>query len=290
MTAYTYTLPPPLVRVWRHPIRWTGQKLYLLLCAVVFAYVGVLIVVALYYIVFEPTATMTHAWHSLVPNATIRHTIRNVGEGLLGGLLAQQIIWNHYRRRTQRRMDQKRNLLDRVEIRLHIPNLKDGKDFSVGRLLVTPPLVLLYAVPGFVVGIAIAHALHGHQLFHIGSPFSANPTTAALQDKVKATWTMDWPKKLVGFFAAFVFGRRPAKAVFDDMQLLFVERRIGNQIPVKWYHPAPFKARFNELAASEKAQPARSVWLKRLVFGLAPIALGLAAFGWYVLGFIAKGG
>ena len=46
-------LPPPLVRPLRHPLRWTRQHVALLAVKAIFAYIGILIVAALYYVLLE---------------------------------------------------------------------------------------------------------------------------------------------------------------------------------------------------------------------------------------------
>jgi hypothetical protein len=51
--------------------------------------------------------------------------IRGVGEGLLGGSLGQMVVFNPYKHRKAKK--KKLNLLDKIEIKLRIPNLKDPR-------------------------------------------------------------------------------------------------------------------------------------------------------------------
>jgi hypothetical protein len=280
----------PFAAPWRHPLLFAWQWLLLLVYLAIGVYAGTLIVVAVYYLLFETTTTMNHWWHSTVPNSNLRHSIRDVAEGLLGGLLGLTLAHNHYKRSLQRRIAEKPNVVDRAEIAVGIPNLKDRKPFHPWQLLIVPPLVLIYAIPGFAIGyLIVAWFHHHHGLVHLHVPVSANPTTTDLVAKLKATWTADWPKKLIGFFAAFVFGRRPAHGLIDDLQGFFAERHVRSGKPARWYHTAPFAARMREAASSASRVDGPSIWLRRLVLGGAAVGIGLACFGWYVLAFIAKG-
>src|SRR5947209_2274777 len=107
-------LPPPLdATLTRHPLRWLRNRLLLLVDALVLLHVGTLIVVALYYLAFQLIPGVKYDWdHALTGQlhfwglkvhvallsgahwAQWRHLIRNVGEGLLGAVLAQAIVWN----------------------------------------------------------------------------------------------------------------------------------------------------------------------------------------------------
>ena len=141
----------------------------------VFAYLGILIVAALYYVLLETHVTLpflretnTQAWHHLVPRAGLRHDIRDVGEGLLGGLLGIAFTYNHFRVRPRK------NLIDRVEIALGIPNVKDERKlvwWQVNRSARRRPprswqvilgvvLIPVYACVGFFIGEAVVNAIH----------------------------------------------------------------------------------------------------------------------------------
>jgi hypothetical protein len=277
--------PAPLVRATRHPITWTRQRLALLAIRAVFTYVGICAVAALYYILLETHVrlpiiheTNTQAWHRLVPNSTLRHDIRDVGEGLLGGILAIGFAYNHYRRIG------KPNAVDRLEMRLRIPNLKSGRKLAWWQVVLGLLLIPVYASVGFFVGEWLVGEIHPavSQL--------AEVQTGSLLTNIKNNFLEQWPKKLIGFAAAFFFGHRPALAVIDDIQLWFAERRVAGGKPLRAYHTPPFKARYNDLAASGAVQPraSRAVALP-VTLGLMGVALvALAGYGYYVLNYIAK--
>lgn len=286
-------LPMPLVRPTQHPLIWLRNKSELLVAALILAYFGTLIVAAVYYLLFEKNPSMKDAWHGVVPNAALRHNIRNVAEGFLGGLLAQQVVWNHYKLR-QKSLTR----LDRLEIRWHIPNVKDGRFVTIWQLLATPFLALLYATPGFLTGLGITwlirhHILSvsvpsfvqafGHSLDHI-------PTGHSLWAKFQTTWAGNWDKKLMGLGSSFLFGRRPVKAVFDDLQLWFAEQRVYRNKPVRRYHPPTFQARYNDVLAHLESIPSgrHGKWWQQpvalTVFGLGIV---LAGYGFHVLTFVA---
>src|SRR5205807_2101665 len=109
--------PPPLdATLLRHPVRWLKVRALLAIDGLALLHVGTLIVAALYYLAFQTIPGVKYDWdHALTGGlhfwglhvrlallsaahwAQWRHLIRNVGEGLLGGVLAQAIIWNHFR-------------------------------------------------------------------------------------------------------------------------------------------------------------------------------------------------
>jgi hypothetical protein len=294
-------LPPPLdARLIRHPLRWLKNRLLLGFDALVLLHVGTLIVVALYYLVFELIPGVKYDWdHALTGQlhfwgahvhlallsrvhwAQWRHLIRNVGEGLLGGILAQAIVWNHFRVKPR-----PRNWIDRIEIALHIPNLKDERRLSGGQMLALPLLVLIFAIPGFAIGYGVSHLIqhgiahvHIHQLSHSGV--------------IQGLWTGKVSQKVVGLFASFVFGRRVGRGVYDDLQLFFAERRRALGKPLVFYHRLvpTFEARYNSVSDDDArdAIGKRGRWLRWVFAALIPIGVGLAAFGYYVLAFIATG-
>jgi hypothetical protein len=88
-----------MVRFGRHPPRWSAQRLKRLALALVLAHIGTLIIVALYYLVFEVhyhvaghSYTLKHWWDTTVSNADLRHSIRNVAEALWTSQWNQKII------------------------------------------------------------------------------------------------------------------------------------------------------------------------------------------------------
>jgi hypothetical protein len=294
--------PPPLdATLLRHPLRWLKNKLLIALDGLVLVHVGTLIVVALYYLAFQTIPGVKYDWdHALTGQlhfwglhvhlallskahwANWRHLIRNVGEGLLGGVLGQAIIWNHFRVKPK-----PHNRVDEVEIALHIPNLKDNRRTSGWQILALPVLVLIYAIPGFAIGAGVANLIqHGLAHLHIHQVSS--------DAVVQSLWTHSVSQKVVGLFASFVFARRVGRGVYDDLQLFFAERRHALGKPLSAYHRLvpTFVARYNSVTSVDDAAAAlaaRERWVTWLLVGSIPLGIGLAAFGYYVLAYIATG-
>jgi hypothetical protein len=289
MATVARELPSPLVRLtWRTPHKWAWNKLQLLAWAVVLAYVGMLIMAGLYYVITQLDPDMKELWHTLVSNDHLRHNIRDVGEGFLGGLLAQQVIWNHYRKRRAL------TRLDRLEMRLHIANLKDDKQLSFWQLLASPFLAVLYAIPGFFIAWGIALLIR-HNVVPVQDATmllqqAMEPHAPTLWSRIEFVVTDNWDKKLMGLGAAFFWGRRPVKGVFDDLQLWVVEMLLRHGKPIHKVLPPTFKARYNDVARhGVPAAERHGFWWSGFLWALAIISLGLAVFGGYVLMFIAAG-
>jgi hypothetical protein len=294
--------PPPLdATLFRHPLRWLRNKTLVVVDGLALVHVGTLIVVALYYLAFQTIPGVKYDWDhaltgglhfwglhvhlALLSNAhwrEWRHLVRNVGEGLLGGVLGQAIIWNHYRAKPR-----PRNWVDRVEIALHIPNLKDERRTSGLQMLALPLLVLVYAIPGFAIGVGVSHLVqHGIAHLHV-SQVSSDPV-------VQSLWTSNVSQKVVGLFASIVFARRVGRGIYDDVQLLFAERRRAVGKPLAAYHRLvpTFAARYNGISSQDAAADAvdgHDRWATWILIGATPVGIGLAAFGYYVLAYIATG-
>ena len=291
--------PPPLdATLWRHPLKWLKNKALLAFDWLVLVQVGTLIVVALYYLAFQTIPGVKYDWDHLLTGglhfwglhvrlaplsqarwAEWRHLIRNVGEGLLGGVLGQAIIWNHFKVKAK-----PRNRVDKLEIALHIPNLKDDRRTSGWQLLALPLLVLVYAIPGFAIGAGVSHLIQ-HGLAHVHLHQVSSDAV------VQSLWTSNVSQKVVGLFASIVFARRVGRGVYDDIQLFFAERRRASGKPLAFYHKLvpTFVARFNSLSATDAAAAVdrHDRWVTWIFVGSIPIGIGLAVFGYYVLAYIA---
>jgi hypothetical protein len=296
------TPPPPLdATLLRHPLRWLRNKTLVLVDGLVLVHIGTLIVVALYYLAFQTIPGVKYDWDHLLTGglhfwgarvhltllspahwAQWRHLIRNVGEGLLGGVLGQAIIWNHFKHRPK-----PLNRVDRIEIALHIPNLKDNRRTSGWQLMALPVLVLVYAIPGFAIGAGVARLIQ-HGLAHVHLHQVSSDAV------IQSLWTGNLSQKIVGLFASFVFARRVGRGVYDDVQLFYAERRRAAGKPLAAYHKLvpTFAARYNGVSSQEAAAQAvgeRDRWATWLLVGSIPIGIALAAFGYYVLAYIATG-
>ncbi len=271
-----------------HPLKFTVQHLQRILYIVIFAYIGLLFVSGLYYAVLEThwhlwfmARDITGEWHNLVPEGSLRHDIRDVGEGLFGGLLAVLVAFNYYKKSYHK----KANALDKAEFALRIPNVKDTRPPSGFRLAATIPLVLVYALPGFFLTYwIITHfGLEESVAQNISHTGGGNFLT-----NVKSAFIEDWPKKVMGYGAAFFLGRRPAKAVFADVQLWFAERRVVQHKKLwRFWETAPFKARVKQVFDRHEL-PAKSTRAKTaLIYGFSIVVLVGAVYGYYVLNYIA---
>jgi len=273
----------------RHPLKFVKSKAITLIDLLIFIHVGTLIVVGLYYLAFEVYGPFTEAWHNVGPElgyaaakwSYVRHMIRDVGEGLLGGYLGQYVVWNHFKKRAQKRINGTPNLIDKIEIALHIPNLKNKARLTGKQFAAAPLLGIIYAVPGFLL------ALLAVKWFHVHAP--TPPATASYGQKVEAIFTGGYDKKIIGLFASVILGRRPMKKVYDDAQLYFVERRVALGKPVRWYHPPTFKARYTVFQREGGATKAveHTAAFNTAMTAVLLVGVALAGFGYYVLTVIA---
>lgn len=275
----------------RHPVKWLKTKTITLIDLAIFIHIGTLIVVGLYYVVFELWAPITEAWHNVGPDvfgatakswSYTRHMLRDVGEGLLGGYLGQYIVWNHFKPKLVklRAKGAKLNPLDKFEIALHVPNIKNQARLTGKQFAAAPLLGIVYAVPGFVLAILLV------KWFHVHAP--AEAATATYGQKVEAIFTGNYDKKVVGLAASIFLGRRPMKKVYDDAQLFFAERRVLLHKPLRFYHPPTFKARVQDLEQHGVSGTATHDTTLAAVMSIAVFGgVALAGLGYYVLTVIA---
>ncbi len=274
-------LPWPLVRFWRHPLRWIRNKVELAIAALVLAHVGTLIVVGLYYLLFEVYAPITHAWHSVVPSNSTRHLLRNVYEGVLGGTLAQFVVFNHFARRRARL-----GRLDEWEIRHRLPNLKDHRPLSGWQLVIAPLLVLIYAIPGLLVGTGVAWLIrHNINIRDYVRLVGNSHVERSVWGHLQTLWTSNRDQRVVGFFASVFLGRRPIRAVAEDLQCYFAARRVALGKPPRFYHPPNFRARMNASTAEATAMrmDGTAGWVPYLLSFAIAMSAVLAGFGVWVL-------
>jgi hypothetical protein len=286
------TRPPPLVSPFRHPLRWLGITLLSGIIALVLAHIGGLGIAGLYYAVFEWNARMTHWWHSFITDSNLRHDIRDVAEGFYGGAIAQQLIWNAFRKRRVRYEAKPMNRLDRIEDALRIPNLRSARELRFWQI---PYALLLWAPLYGSFGFLVAYLLDGalaHGIAALHHTVASLGPHASLWQRTKQLDTSNWDKKVMGLAASFFFGRRPLRKVFDGVQLWFAERHVASGKPMRWYHPPTFRARCNDVADRVKAGLVTvsdrfgTLQTVLVTASLVP-ALVFAGLGYYVLAFIA---
>jgi hypothetical protein len=267
----------------------------------VFGHIGLLIIVALYYIILETSTFnwLTHLggfngstkawWHATVPNSDERHLIRSVGEGFLGGMLFATVTWNHYKKRNQK----KRNLLDKIEIKLRIPNPKDTRRLNGFQYAATLPLAVLYAIPGWELGQFVANKIT-HAINYVAPYVNSH---SPYFEKVAAVWTSDAPHIAVGLFGSYFLGKRVLRKAYDDIQLTLVDRRVALNKPLRFYHRlAPtFEARYNDRLQTsydvreqyQLEHPGRFPVIPTFLSVGMVAGLALAGYGYYVLTVIA---
>lgn len=259
------TLPPPLVKPFRHPLKFIKNHAQLLIYAVLFAHFGEFIIAALYYLITQTTTTMNNGWHALVPNSDLRHAIRNVGEGVLGGFLAQAIIYNHFKK-SNRRVGKLTGILKR---RLHVPQ-------TLAAILAAVVLGSIF----FTAGYYILQVLSIHST-------EANIDGSFWHRTVASLWASDVPQKVLGLVAAFG-ARKPLRVIFSNIQLWFVERKIDNGRKAHWWEPPTFRARYNDQMEHPDDRLIQQTTRQKVVMlGSCVVGLALAGYGYYVLTYIA---
>lgn len=227
--------------------------------AVVLAHIGVLIVAALYYLITQTIPTVKHWWDTTVTPASLRHDIRDVGEGVLASCLAQAIVWNPFTRSHEKTG----RLFRRLRGRFRIP---------VGVAAVVSAAAI--GAVAFIIGEAMLHWLSLQS--------TAHAVTGSLWNRTTTVWRSNWDKKALGFVAAVV-ARRPLHVLFDESQAYFAGRRASAGTGVRWYHPPVFKARYNYLAQNRheaRHYPALLTYVVTIVVVASSV---LAGYGYYVL-------
>lgn len=284
------SLPKPLVHFKARPLKFVLNLSIMVAVALVFAHLGTLIVTGLYYLLTQTNHTIKHAWDHLFNTSWWpywRHLIRNVGEGVLGGTLAQLIAFNIYKKRN---LKTKLHVFDRLEIKLHIPNLKSTRRPTAKQYVAFPFLIIIYALPGFLIG-ALAVSFIGHGITHTEN-LLAPVTHPDTWQRIRTIWTGDVAQKLVGLFASVFMARRVGKQYYNDIQLRFVDRRIALGKGLAFYHPPNFRGRYNDLSRSALTSKARHGSGSGLIPAFLSVGiivgLGLAVVGYIVLTYIAQ--
>jgi hypothetical protein len=227
--------------------------------AAVLAHVGVLIVAALYYLITQRNPGVKHWWDTHVTPASLRHDIRDVGEGVLASCLAQAIVWNPFTR-SHRKAGQ---VFRRVRERYYVP---------VGVSALVSAAVI--GAAAFLVGEGILHLLSVHATTH--------PASGSLWHRTATLWNSNWDKKALGFGAA-IAARRPLHILFDRAQEYFAGRRAASGKGLRSYHPPVFQARYNYLIANRHEVRHYSAVVSYLMGAVVVVSIGLAGYGFYVL-------
>lgn len=285
--------------------RFILSKIHLIILTIVATYIGVNFSAGMYYLLTQTTDVGHNLWHALCPDDGLRSDLRAVGEGLIGGMFAKAIVWNHWKIKKPR-------IFDKLEMKLRIPNMHDEKDINIGHIIAAPLMIALYAIPGFLLSYWIVHEIQWlftqSQLLnmHLGGQ-NLPPITTRLKDN----WTADWPQKLMGFFCTFFFGKHIAKGLFDDAQQWFAHNRIIKERQLEearaldpfalatsvknkfeFLLPPTYRARIDyervQLSGVATADINQN-WEAKVIVWSLPVFLIVAGFGWYVLNWVAYG-
>lgn len=245
------------------------QRLWRIVVGLFAVHVGTLMVVAIYYLLFEVNPHMTNWWHTTVSNGDLRHTIRDVAEGVLGALLAKAVVWNHFSK----------------------GHLKAGKvyDFLKAKThLPSAPLAIFASVFTFAVLFTIGYVVLEH--LHVHATAAAS---GGVWSNTQAIWTDGYVNKILGFVCTFL-AVRPLHNIYDDMQGYFAGRRA-----VRWhasehtsgkpffFYPGNFKNRFRYLVDFPGDRVKFAAWVPSTMRVLFFVAFGLAVYGWYILAYVA---
>lgn len=276
----------PMPRFRQDPVRVTVGWIQTVVFTVIFGHLGIFAVVGLYYLLFEVYHPFTVAWHHVVSDRYWRHLIRSVGEYFLGTLLAMLVLWNPFK--WLRREARPPTALDRLELRLHIPNLHQKERVSAWQFVLSPLVALIYAIPGFLLGAGLVWLLH--KGLHAGRLY---PILSQHPSFVAKLYTQQTDQHVVGILAGLVIGRRPMRKVFQDIQHFFAERRVARGRPGRWWDPLAYRVLVDYIAATQgrsgaaQAQAGRGTWVRAVMIGSAILLLALAGFGVHVLRDIA---
>ena len=296
-------LPYPLTISPGHRVRayWNLVVTFLWIALVV--YFAVKVIAGGYFLLLETYGPITASWHQLVPDSTLRHDIRDVGEGYYATITAQMVVWNHWRPKgllsRYTPFKQIEAGARRIEFALHIPTRDDNREATRWSLLLGVVLTFGYAVPGFIVGrwLVTTLGLEAEHLHHAATSIGAHVGyhAPAFWDTEVAIYSSRVPQKLIGVCAAFFFGRRPARALYDDIQAYAAKQHVasGRQFSkaAQLFLPSGFIARCNvqsqltsaRAARSELSQLAKVVWLS-----IGMVNVILFGIGLYVLHHVAK--
>jgi hypothetical protein len=271
-----------------------------LIYVVIAVHIGVWIASALYYDITQVRYVigghqilyLKHGWDYLPENlglhsyawwTSVRHAIRNVYEGLLGGLLGMVvgIRWKPPKPATR---------LDNLLVRLRFPSRHQQRRTTPLQVILSPLTVSLAGLPGFAVALAavsggswIFH--HFHVVVHLHTV--TMPHQAIVQSYL-ASWDLKY--QVVGLAAGLFYGRKAFFKIAEDIQLFFIERRIASHRRPGWLYPWNYRVRYDQvMAESGGVVPKHGRWVSVFMPVVLLIGLLLTADGIYVRFWIAKG-
>ncbi len=314
-----YVVERRLPRFTERPIDWTTNLIHTLVYRVAFAQVGKLAVIAAYYLLTQTlTGQHTTVFHHHVhlPNVKgtwdhlltrdvrhgglvhvmsqhawnpLRHLIRGVYEGVFGILLFRQIGYNVLRARAR---EGEPSALDRFVIRFmpFVANKHKGHQVTPLQYLALPLVITVASIPGVVVGYGIVQLLH-----HVAHAHWLSPEIHAHASFAAKFYADHYDAVLVGIFAGLTgLVSYVANPVLYSNTIYFARRRVAKGKKGAWWHPPAYRLLLDDLARYEGAQQraqaaldARSNVATAFLIGGWIVIFGLAAYGYYVIQYIA---
>ena len=226
-------------------------------------------------------------WMSITQWDDVRHVVRPFIEGLMALLLYQQIGFDSlkYEKKTE---ESGPDTLDRFLLRVPlIPSRY--KQVTTAQEVALPFIVLLVgtliAIPMFLWVLPFFHdTLHANWL---ESNLSTHPSLAA------KLYADGYDAFLIGIIAGFVV-KRITQPVLNANMLFFCRRWVAKGRKPHWWMPPGMRSTISALTMSEDAVEdnkeklaLKGRWFSPLVFGSAIVILLLAAYGYYIIVYIA---
>jgi hypothetical protein len=227
-------------------------------------------------------------WLSINQWDDVRHVVRPFIEGLMALLLYQQIGFDSlkYEEKTEQ---SEPGTIDRFLMRVPlIPSRY--KQVTTAQEVAIPFIVLLVgtliAIPMFLWVLPFFHyMLHSTWL---ESHLSAHPSLAA------KFYADSYDAFLIGIIAGFAV-KRITRPVLNANMMFFCRRWIAKGHKPRWWMPPGMRHTISALAMSENAieynkekLALKGRWFSPFVFGSAIVILILAAYGYYIIVYIAS--
>lgn len=289
--------PAPWVPFTKNPAKWMFFTLQTKLYQVGIAHMGLFAIAGLYFLLLQQEYNihigsvhihvwLKHWWDNLFSWQnwpTIRHLIRDCLEGFLGTLLALMVVINPYKYSA----DEKLTKVDKFFLKLKLIPTRNAPVTGT-QMVVGPLIILLAAIPGFLLGYGVIEGLkfviHAHSL---------NPSLSAHPSFIAKLYADDTDAKIVGIFGGLLFGHKAARPVFAAILKFFAQRRVSKGKKDRFWQPIYFRALVRETASRHTAETAatsvgnKSVGFKLMIGVLLIAFLGFAYQGWYVLAHFA---
>jgi hypothetical protein len=314
-----YIVERRLPRFTERPIDWSTNLVHTLLYRLAFAHLGKFAVIAAYYLLTQ-TLTGQHttvfhqhlhlpdvkgAWDHLLSRdaghgglvqvmsqhawTPLRHLVRAVYEGIFGILLFRQIGYNVLATRAK---DHGPKALDRFVIRFmpFVANKHQGHQITPLQYMSLPLVITVASLPGLAIGYGIVQLLH-----HVAHAGWLSPHVGAHASFAAKFYADDFDAVIVGIFAGLTgLVRYVINPVLHSNTMYFARRRVARGRTGAWWHPPAYRLLVDDLGRFQDAQEtaqaaldARSNLATAFLLGGWVVVAGLAAYGYYVIQYIA---